>query len=116
MGNLNDTKNQLLSKIDAVKKINDDPSILADSVQNKYLKDLTSSNPLSGRKLGNTSPKTQNSNDIFSELLGISDSFVGTSNKGAKSSDKLTSKNKLKQYATKSVEKTLSFSAGNVLA
>ena len=115
MGNLNDTKNQLLSKIDAVKKINDDPSILADSVQNKYLKDLTSSNPLSGRKLGNTSPKTQNSNDIFSELLGISDSFVGTSNKGAKSSDKLTSKNKLKQYATKSVEKTLSFSKQIVL-
>lgn len=107
MGNLNDTKNNLLSKIEAIKKINDDSSSLADSVQNKYLKDLSSSNPLSGKKLGSTTPITQNSNDIFNELITIANGFLGTTNSNVASSNKLVKTTKVKQYAIKSISTTL---------
>ena len=42
MSKLKDTKVRLQSKLEVIKKINDDPNSLVDSLSDKFLKDLPS--------------------------------------------------------------------------
>ena len=51
MSKLKNTKKKLQSKIEAIKKINDDPKKFADNVADKYLKNIPSSNDFVGKKL-----------------------------------------------------------------
>jgi hypothetical protein len=110
MSKLKDTKAKLQSRLEAIKKINDDPNSLMDSLSDKYLKDLPSTDQLFGKKLDDflskAKRKKENKKDIFSELLDMAEGFL-SSGKKVETSDKLFSKGKLKQHALTSSRKTL---------
>lgn len=105
-----DTKAKLKSKLEIIKKINDDPNSLVDNISDKYLKDLPSTDQLFGKKLDDflskAKRKKENKKDIFGELLEIAEGFL-SSGKKVEPSDKLFSKGKLKQHALTSSRKTL---------
>ena len=52
MSKVKDTTNKVKGKIEAIKKINDNPNSSADKLYDKYLKDLPSSDELFGKKVG----------------------------------------------------------------
>lgn len=86
MGDVKNTKNKIQSKLEAIKKINDDPKAFVDSIDDKYLKDLPSTDAILGKKLSayvdrQKSNKTNNNKDIFGDLLDVANGFLGQ-NKG----------------------------------
>jgi hypothetical protein len=102
MSKLKDTKARLQSKLEVIKKINDDPNSLMDSLSDKLLKDLPSTDQLFGKKLDDflnkAKRKRENRKDIFGDLMEIAEGFL-SSGKKVESSDKLLAKGKLKQHA-----------------
>jgi hypothetical protein len=110
MSKLKDTKVKLQSKLEVIKKINDDPNSLMDSLSDKYLKDLPSTEQLFGKKLDDflnkAKRKKENKKDIFGDLIEIAEGFLG-SGKKVNSSDKLFSKGKLKQHSLTAGRRTL---------
>lgn len=102
MSKLKDTKGKLKSRLEVIKKINDDPNSLTDSLSDKLLKDLPSTDQLFGKKLDDflskSKRKKENKKDIFGELLEIAEGFL-SSGKKVETSDKLSSKGKLKNHA-----------------
>lgn len=110
MSKLKDTKSKLKSRLEIIKKINDDPNSLVDSISDKYLKDLPSTDQLFGKKLDDflskAKRKKENKKDIFGELLEIAEGFL-SSGKKVETSDKLFSKGKLKQHALTASRHTL---------
>jgi hypothetical protein len=72
MSKLKDTKSRLQSKLEVIKKINDDPNSLSDSLSDKFLKDLPSTEQLFGKKLDdflNTWVESDEYKFIFMNLL-----------------------------------------------
>jgi hypothetical protein len=110
MSKLKDTKARLQSKLEVIKKINDDPNSLMDSLSDKLLKDLPSTDQLFGKKLDDflnkAKRKKENKKDIFGDLIEIAEGFL-SSGKKVESSDKLLSKGKLKQHALTAGKRTL---------
>lgn len=117
MGRIKDTKNKIISKIEAVKKINDDTlsdifesKKKGDESVDKFLKDLPTTEKLFGKKLSDYANKKknnkENNKDIFEELLEVVSTFVGATNK-VESSDVLSNTQKLKQMAFDSADFTL---------
>ena len=110
MSKLKDTKARLQSKLEVIKKINDDPNSLMDSLSDKLLKDLPSTDQLFGKKLDDflnkAKRKRENKKDIFGDLIEIAEGFL-SSGKKVESSDKLLSKGKLKQHALTAGKRTL---------
>lgn len=110
MSKVKDTKNKLKSKIEAIKKINDEPSSAVDSLFDKYLKDLPSTDALYGKKIDDflekRRKKIENNKDIFGELLEIAEGFLGFDKK-VTTTDKLISLGRLKQHAQDSTKTTL---------
>jgi hypothetical protein len=110
MSKLKDTKSKLKSRLEIIKKINDDPNSLVDSISDKYLKDLPSTDQLFGKKLDDflskAKRKKENKKDIFGELLEMAEGFL-SSGKKVETSDKLFSKGKLKQHALTAGRHTL---------
>lgn len=110
MSKLKDTKARLQSKLEVIKKINDDPNSLMDSLSDKLLKDLPSTEQLYGKKLDDflnkARRKKENNKDIFGDLIEIAEGFL-SSGKKVESSDKLLSKGKLKQHALTASKRTL---------
>jgi len=109
MSKLKDTKARLQSKLEVIKKINDDPNSLVDSLSDKFLKDLPSTEQLFGKKLDDflnkAKRKKENKKDIFGELMEIAEGFL-SSGKKVENSDRLFSKGKLKQHALTSAKRT----------
>lgn len=83
MSKVKDSTKKVKSKIDAIKKINDNPSVLTDSLYDKYLKDLPSTDELFGKKtddfLKKRISKKQNRQNIFEQMIDLVDTFI---NKG----------------------------------
>lgn len=102
MSKLKNTRNEISSKIEAIKKINDDPKKRIEKVYDKYTNDLLSQDPFSGKKLGGLvnkgSRKKNNNQDIFGELIRISEQFL-SKNKSVYTNDRLYSKSRLKNHA-----------------
>jgi hypothetical protein len=111
------TRNEIKSKIETIKKINDDPKLISsDNIYDKYLNDLPTTDQLFGKKLDafldKRKKKIDNNKDIFGEMVDIADSFLGIDKKNTKSrknvsvdsSDKLVTKSKIKRYAVESAE------------
>ncbi len=124
MSKAKDTKNKLKSKIEAIKKINDDPKKAVDNLYDTYLKDLPSTDKLFGKKLDDflqkRKTKIDNKKNIFDELLDISDSILSSNDKSNDDSKKneptkLFSKKRLKQHAKTSTRKVLEQSKDIVL-
>jgi hypothetical protein len=123
MSKLKDTKKKLQSKIEAIKKINDDPKKTVDNVADKYLKNIPSTNDFVGKKLDalkeKRAQKKENKKDIFSEILEVVEQFLGTDKKSSGSeTDQIQSgttvnpqknktKKRLKQHALTASERTL---------
>lgn len=110
MSKLKDTKARLQSKLEVIKKINDDPNSLMDSLSDKFLKDLPSTEQLYGKKLDDflnkAKRKRENKKDIFGDLIEIAEGFLSTGKK-VESSDKMFSKGKLKQHGLTASRRTL---------
>lgn len=110
MSKVKSTKNKLKSKLEVIKKINDDPKKATDELYDLYLKDLPSTDQLFGKKFGDfldkRRKKKENNKDIFSELIDVAESFFGV-NKSIGDNDKIYSKNKLRKYAQDSTKITL---------
>jgi hypothetical protein len=119
MSKLKDTKARLQSKLEVIKKINDDPNSLVDSLSDKFIKDLPSTEQLFGKKLDDflnkARRKKENKKDIFGDLIEIAEGFL-SSGKKVDSSDKLLSKGRLKQHGLTASRKTLDVSKEIVLS
>lgn len=115
MSKVKDTKNKLKSKIEAIKKINDDPKKAVDSIYDQYLKDLPTSNQLFGQKLDDflakRRSKIDNKGNIFDDILEIADSILGSNSQVDRNKKtpptKLFSKSRLKFHAQDAIQKTL---------
>ena len=113
MANLKKTKRKLQSKIEAIKKINDKPGESFDDVSDKYLNNVPDINNIVGKKIDalnkRINQKKQNAKDIFSDMLDITNQFMG-SEKNSKNNIK-QSKNsinqKIKKHAITAMETTL---------
>jgi hypothetical protein len=116
MSKLKDTKNKLKSKIEAIKKINDDPSKdVSDNIYDTYLKDLPTTDQLFGKKLDDflnkRKSKIDNRKNVFEDIMEIADSILGSNSKVDRDKKpiptKIFSKNRLKFHAQSSAQKTL---------
>jgi len=109
MSDTRSVKNKIQSKLEAIKKINDDPNAFANSLEDKYLKDLPSTDQLLGKKLGQfgqTNSKKTNNKDIFGELMDIANGFFGNNNKPG-GNDKTSITGQLKKHAMSAGKTTL---------
>jgi hypothetical protein len=118
MSKVKNLKNDVKSKIEAVKKINDNPKSGVDKVYDKYLNDLKSSEELYGKKfddfLAKRKKKNENKKNIFEELVDIADSII-SDNRAIISSNRMQTKNKIKQHALDAADKVLAESKNVVL-
>jgi hypothetical protein len=106
-------KKEIKSKLEVIKKINDDPKKVSEDLYDTYLKDLPSTDQLFGKKLGDfldkRKKKKENNQNIFSDMIEIAESFLNRKNpKGG--TDKLFSKNRLKIHGLDSTKLTLRLS------
>lgn len=129
MSKVKDSTKKVKSKIDAIKKINDNPSVLTDSLYDKYLKDLPSTDELFGKKtddfLKKRISKKQNRQNIFEQMIDLVDTFInkGDTNKPIgefkrtnKSIENLKiGKQKIKKHALTAANRTLDNSKTIVL-
>ena len=108
--NLNQKKNFIKTKIDAITKIVDDDKSKVDSFIDNKLKDLPS---VDGGKLGKKfsdleskiKKKVDNKTDIFKDLTEIVEKFLSPTKK-IEPSNKLFSKQRLKQITQESIQST----------
>lgn len=120
MSKVKDTSKKVKSKIEAIKKINDNPNVLSDKLEDKYLKDLKSTNELFGKKVDDffnkRTSKKENRQDIFGQLVDLAESFLDKGNNksiGELSSNKTTFENielgrsKIKKHAITAASRTL---------
>lgn len=114
MSKVKKTKNKIKSRIEAIKKINDNPQKSSDELYDKYLKDLPSTDQLLGKKLSQLQEKRkrkkEEKKDIFEELADTIEGFLGFSkdnNQKNQSRLLLEARQKLKQHTKTSVSITV---------
>lgn len=126
MSKVKESKKKIKSKIEVIKKINDNPKVFSESLYDKYLSDLPSSDELYGKKIDDffekRKTKNENNKNIISEIIDIFENFVTvnkkdeTSNeKDVEPSDRFTYKNKLKQHSLETSKIVLGRSKNIVL-
>ncbi len=123
MSKIKNTKNKLKSRIEAIKKISDDPQEAVDNLYDKYLKDLPTSDQLFGKKLDDFLEKRRNKKDnksnIFSDIMEITNSILDGNSSLDKNRkpipEKLFSKNRLKYHAQTAADRTLTQSKEIIL-
>lgn len=109
--NLKKKKDFIKSKIDVIKKIADDSKTKADSFVDDKLNDLPS---IDGAKLGKKfsdleskiKKKIDNKTDIFKDLTEIVEKFLDKPSKKIEPSNKMFSKQRLKQVTQESIQST----------
>jgi hypothetical protein len=118
MSKVKNSTKKLKAKLEAIKKINDDPKKTVDDLFDSYLKDLPTTDKLFGKKLDSfldkRKKKKENNKDIFAELIDIAEGFLGV-NKKVNPSDKIMSKSRLKKHAMDATKITLESSKFIVL-
>ena len=112
MSNVEQTRNKIRAKLEAIKKINENPKSLVDNTFENYKDDFSSVNGMTKKTItsfaSNLKSKTQNKKDIFGELIKTTEGFLGTSNTSPESSNKGPFvASKLKKYAKDSARITL---------
>lgn len=123
MSKIKNTKNKLKSRIEAIKKISDDPQESVDNLYDKYLKDLPTTDQLFGKKIDDFLEKRRNKKDnksnIFSDIMEITDSILSGNSSLDKNRkpipEKLFSKNRLKFHAQTAADRTLTQSKEIIL-
>lgn len=121
MGNSGETKKKLISNIEVIKKINDDPkkfasNSISDAYTNNFEEIVGKKQDYLNKKINQ---KKENTKDIFTDLVEVAEKFISdaktTKSKvtdGVKKGvtinfDKNPTKSKLKRYAIKAAETTL---------
>jgi hypothetical protein len=117
MSKLKTTKNKIKSKLEVIKKFNDEAKPFDENSFDLLLKDLPSSDFI-GKKVGDLTnslkKKKEESGNIFGDLVEIVDSFLATGQK-VKSQNPLETKSRIKQHANDSIDVTLQSSKQIVL-
>jgi hypothetical protein len=110
MSKLKTTKNKIKSKLEVIKKFNDEAKPFDENSFDLLLKDLPSSSDFIGKKVGDLKnslkKKKEESGNIFGDLVEIVDSFLATGQK-VKSQNPLEKKSRIKQHANDSIDVTL---------
>lgn len=106
MSKIKNTRNKIKSRLEVIKKINDNPSVLSESLSDKYLTTTDQFSRKIDDFLDKRKTKNENSKDVLSELIEISENFLTASTK-VESSDRLFYRNKLRQHAIDSTQKVL---------
>jgi len=107
MSKVKDTKNKLKAKIEAIKKINDDPQGAVDSLYDKYFSNVPTSQELFGNKvddfLEKRRTKIDNKTNIFEDIMDIADTILSSNSKRNK--NKLEGESEVPSEPTKSKPK-----------
>jgi hypothetical protein len=107
MSKVKNTKNKLRSKIDAIKKINEDPQGAVDSLYDKYFSNVPTSEELYGNKLDDflekRRTKKDNKTNIFEDIMDLADAILSSNTKGKK--NKLEGESEVPTEPTKSKPK-----------
>jgi hypothetical protein len=107
MSKVKNTKNKLISKIEAIKKINDDPRSTVDSLYDKYSSNVPTSEDLYGNKLDDflekRRTKKDNKTNIFEDIMDIADSILSSNTKRIK--NQLEGESESPTEPTKSIPK-----------
>lgn len=118
MSKLKTTKNKIKSKLEVIKKFNDEAKPFDENSFDFLLKDLPSSSDFIGKKVGDLTnslkKKKEESGNIFGDLVEIVDSFLATGQK-VKSQNPLETKSRIKQHANDAIDVTLQSSKTIVL-
>lgn len=118
MSKLKNTKSKIKSKLEVIKKFNDESKPFDENSFDFLLKDLPSSSDIIGKKVGDLTSslkkKKEESGNIFGDLVEIVDSFLATGQK-VKSENPLETKSRIKQHANDSIDVTLQSSKQIVL-
>jgi len=112
MANTDITRNKIRSKLSAIKKISDNPKSLVDNSFDPYKDNLSSTPGIIKKNLNSFNPHTKgttkNRKDIFSEIIDISNGFLGTEKEDpANTKLKPLSQLKIFKYSGESVRRTL---------
>lgn len=104
-----DLKNSINSKVEVIKRLNDNPEEYIDDQYQKFLKDLPSADKLFGQKLSDLKSKFKKNKDshkdVFTDLVETVEKFLGTDK--IQQTDALMTKQRLKQLTQESVNHSL---------
>jgi hypothetical protein len=110
MSKLTETKKRIITKLDVIKKTNDDSTQERQSSYDNFLNNVDDLDKKIGGSLdgflNKIKTKKNNKSNIFSDLLDLSNSFI-SANEPILNGDKLMSTNRLKKHAENSVKNTL---------
>lgn len=111
MSKVKKLRNQLKSKIEVIKKINDDPKKTTDDLYDIYADGITKTDKLLQSKVdglkSKLKKKNDNKTDIFGSVIDVASSFLSSNINKVEVNDKLISGNKLKKYALESAKITV---------
>lgn len=109
MSKVKETTRKVKSKIDVIAKISKDPNQAGSNLYDKYLKDLSSTDELLGKKVGDfldkRTSKKENKNDIFGQLINTASSFINDG--GTSVTSEISGTLKLKNHSITAATKTL---------
>ena len=109
MSKVKQLRNKLKSKIDVIKKINDDPKLNTDELYDIYADGITKTDKLLQTKIDGLKSKFKKKGektDIFSSIIDVASGFLINKSNDIQVNDKLISGNKIKKYAMESARIT----------
>lgn len=109
MSKVKQLRNKLKSKIDVIKKINDDPKLNTDELYDIYADGITKTDKLLQTKIDGLKSKFKKKGektDIFSSIIDVASGFLSNKSNDIQVNDKLISGNKIKKYAMESARIT----------
>ena len=112
MGKVSTLRNKIKSKIEVIKKINDNPKLSSDNLYDLYGEGVTNVDKLLQSKIGGLTSKfskksNENKENIFGSLIDTASGFLNSKSNTIQVGDKLITGNKIKRYALQSADKTL---------
>ena len=112
MSKVSTLRNKIRSKIEVIKKINDNPKLTSDNLYDLYGEGVTKVDKLLSSKIDGLTSKfskknNENKQDIFGSLIDTASGFLNSKSNDIQVNDKLITGNKIKKYALQSADKTL---------
>ena len=119
MSKIKKLRNEIKSKIEVIKKINDDPKKTTDDLYDIYADGITKTDKLLQTKIdglkSKLKKKNDNKTDIFGSVIDVASGFLANKSKDIEVNDKLISGNKIKKYALESAKITVEDSKNIVM-
>jgi hypothetical protein len=119
MSKIKRLRNEIKSKIEVIKKVNDDPKKTTDDLYDIYADGITKTDKLLQTKIdglkSKLKKKNDNKTDIFGSVIDVASGFLSNKSNNIQVNDKLISGNKLKKYALDSAKITIEDSKNIVM-